>query len=49
MPDMPVRLYDLPDASPSYRPVIVQEAGHWLHRDHLDRFLEVVAEFLASG
>ncbi len=31
---------------PNYRSVIIQEAGHWVHHDQLDRFLEVVEEFL---
>lgn len=30
----------------NYRSVTVQDAGHWVHHDQLDRFLEVVTEFL---
>jgi pimeloyl-ACP methyl ester carboxylesterase len=37
MPDTLAGLYDLSDA------------GHWVHHDPLDRFLEVVTRFLASG
>jgi hypothetical protein len=37
MPDMLARPYDLSDA------------GHRVHHDPLDRFLEVVTRFLASG
>ncbi len=33
-------------AIPNYRSVIIQDAGHWVHHDQLDRFLEVVREFL---
>jgi pimeloyl-ACP methyl ester carboxylesterase len=29
------------------RHVFVEKAGHWLHHDQLDRFLELVEEFLA--
>ncbi len=36
-------------AIPNYRSVVIQDAGHWVHHDQLDRFLEVVTEFLASG
>lgn len=49
MPETVVRLYDLPDGSPSYRSAMSEDAGHRLHRDHLGRFPEVVAESLASG
>ncbi len=30
----------------NYQSVIIQDAGHWVHHDQLDRFLEVVEEFL---
>ncbi len=30
----------------NYRSAIIQNAGHWVHHDQLDRFLEVVTEFL---
>src|SRR3990170_1262683 len=30
-----------------YRSVAIEDAGHWVHHDQLDRFLEVVSEFLA--
>jgi pimeloyl-ACP methyl ester carboxylesterase len=33
-------------AIPSYKSVTIDDAGHWVHHDQLDRFLEVVAEFL---
>ena len=33
-------------AIPNYQSVIIQDAGHWVHHDQLDRFLEVVEEFL---
>jgi pimeloyl-ACP methyl ester carboxylesterase len=33
---------------PDYRSVIIEGAGHWVHHDQLDRFLDVVMEFLAS-
>ena len=29
-----------------YRSVTIQDAGHWVHHDQLDRFLVVVTEFL---
>ncbi|MFQ5878918.1 MAG: alpha/beta fold hydrolase [Dehalococcoidia bacterium] len=31
-----------------HRTVIVERAGHWVHHDQLERFLEVVEEFLAE-
>jgi pimeloyl-ACP methyl ester carboxylesterase len=34
-------------AIPNYRSVIIQDAAHWVHHDQLDRFLEVIMEFLA--
>ncbi len=34
---------------PDYRSAVIQDAGHWVHHDQLDRFLEVITEFLASG
>ena len=33
-------------AIPSYRSVIIEDAGHWVHHDQPERFLEVVTEFL---
>ncbi len=33
---------------PSYRSVTIDDAGHWVHHDQLDLFLEVVSEFLAE-
>ena len=32
----------------NYRSVTIQDAGHWVHHDQLDRFLEVVTEFLGE-
>ena len=32
----------------NYRSVVIEDAGHWVHHDQLDRFLGVVSEFLAS-
>ena len=32
----------------NYRSVTVQDAGHWVHHDQLDRFLEAVTEFLGE-
>ena len=32
----------------NYRSVTVQDAGHWVHHDQLDRFLAVVIEFLGE-
>lgn len=31
---------------PDYRSVVIQDAGHWVHHDQLDPFLEVVGKFL---
>ena len=31
-----------------YRSVLITGAGHWVHHDQLERFLEVVREFLAE-
>jgi pimeloyl-ACP methyl ester carboxylesterase len=31
---------------PDHRSVTIEEAGHWVHHDQLDRFLEVVTTFL---
>jgi pimeloyl-ACP methyl ester carboxylesterase len=31
-----------------YRSVVIEDAGHWVHHDQLDSFLEVVMDFLAS-
>ncbi len=31
---------------PNYESVIIRDAGHWVHHDQLDRFLEVVTKFL---
>ncbi len=33
-------------AIPNYQSVIIRDAGHWVHHDQLDLFLEVVEEFL---
>lgn len=30
----------------NYQSVIIRDAGHWVHHDQLDRFLDVVEEFL---
>lgn len=30
-----------------YRSVVIEGAGHWVHHDQLDRFLEVVSDFLS--
>ena len=35
-------------AIPSYQSVTIDDAGHWVHHDQLDRFLKVVAEFLTE-
>jgi len=35
-------------AIPSYQSVTIDDAGHWVHHDQLDRFLEVVTEFLTE-
>ena len=32
----------------SYESVIIQDAGHWVHHDQLDRFVEVVSKFLSE-
>ncbi len=32
----------------SYTSVLIEKAGHWVHHDQLDRFLEVVRQFLAE-
>ncbi len=32
----------------NYRSVTIQDAGHWVHHDQTDRFLEVVTEFLGE-
>ncbi len=32
----------------NYRSVTVQDSGHWVHHDQLDRFLEAVTEFLGE-
>ncbi len=32
----------------NYRSVTVQDAGHWVHHDQLERFLEVVTKFLGE-
>ncbi len=32
----------------NYRSVLIKGAGHWVHHDQLERFLEVVREFLAE-
>ena len=34
---------------PSYRSTIIEDAGHWVHHDQLERFLTEVSEFLATG
>jgi pimeloyl-ACP methyl ester carboxylesterase len=34
---------------PNYRSVIIEGAGHWVHHDRLERFVEAVNKFLASG
>ena len=31
-----------------YRSVVIEGAGHWVHHDRLDRFLDIVADFLSS-
>ena len=31
-----------------YRSVVIPNAGHWVHHDQLDRFMEVVLNFLAE-
>ncbi len=43
-PDMDGRARAIRD----HRTVIIKEAGHWLHHDQLERFLEVVTDFLAE-
>jgi len=32
----------------NYRSVTIEDAGHWVHHDQLDRFLEVTTEFLSE-
>jgi pimeloyl-ACP methyl ester carboxylesterase len=39
---------DRASAFHSYRSVVIEGAGHWVHHDQLDRFLEVVSDFLTS-
>jgi len=39
---------DRASAFHDYRSVLIENAGHWVHHDQLDRFLEVVSEFLSS-
>jgi len=34
---------------PVHRTVVIEGAGHWAHHDQLDRFLELVEEFIAHG
>lgn len=33
---------------PNHRSVVIEGAGHWVHHDQLERFLEVVGRFLAG-
>jgi pimeloyl-ACP methyl ester carboxylesterase len=40
---------DRASAFHDYRSVLIENAGHWVHHDQLDRFLEVVTDFLLSG
>lgn len=37
---------DRASAFHDYRSVVIDNAGHWVHHDQLDRFLEVVTDFL---
>jgi pimeloyl-ACP methyl ester carboxylesterase len=39
---------DRASAFHDYRSVVIENAGHWVHHDQLDRFLEVVSDFLLS-
>jgi pimeloyl-ACP methyl ester carboxylesterase len=39
---------DRASAFHSYRSVAIEDAGHWVHHDQLDRFLEVVSDFLLT-
>jgi pimeloyl-ACP methyl ester carboxylesterase len=39
---------DRASAFHDYRSVVIENAGHWVHHDQLDRFLEVVTDFLLS-
>ena len=32
----------------NYRSVLIEKAGHWVHHDQLERFLEVVRQFLTQ-
>jgi pimeloyl-ACP methyl ester carboxylesterase len=32
----------------NYRSVLIEKAGHWVHHDQLERFLEVVRQFLTE-
>jgi pimeloyl-ACP methyl ester carboxylesterase len=32
-----------------YRAVTIENAGHWVHHDQLEDFLDVVREFLIDG
>ena len=38
---------DRASAFHNYRSILVEGAGHWLHHDRLDKFIEVVSDFLA--
>jgi len=39
---------DRASAFHNYRSVVIEGAGHWVHHDQLDRFVEVVSDFLSS-
>jgi len=39
---------DRASAFHNYRSVVIEDAGHWVHHDQLDRFVEVVSDFLSS-
>ena len=39
---------DRASAFHDYCSVVIENAGHWVHHDQLDRFLEVVSDFLLS-
>jgi pimeloyl-ACP methyl ester carboxylesterase len=39
---------DRASAFHDYRSVVIENAGHWVHHDQIERFLEVVSDFLSS-
>jgi pimeloyl-ACP methyl ester carboxylesterase len=39
---------DRASAFHNYRSVLIEGAGHWVHHDRLDQFIELVSDFLSS-